>query len=121
MAATVLLYNLAAPKAEKLQALCARQGVRAVTVPPQDQGRTIGQLLGLPVPAKNGPGGPGTVPGEMLVLSGFTPQALDQLLDSLVPAGVGSIPLKAVVTAHNLAWTGVELYLELVKERRAEH
>lgn len=115
MAATVLLYNLPAPKADKLRALCARQGVRAVTVPPLDQGKPIGQLLGLPVPAK---AGPGTVPGEMLVLSGFTPQALDDLLDALVPAGVGPIPLKAVVTAHNLAWTGVELYLELEKERR---
>lgn len=115
MAATVLLYNLPAPKADKLRALCASQGVRAIFVPPQDQGRTIGQLLGLPIPAKPGPG---TVPGELMVLSGFTPEALDQLLDSLVPAGVGPIPMKAVVTPHNLAWTGVELYLELDKERR---
>ena len=116
MAATVLLYNLPAPKADRLQALCDKQGVRAVFVPPQDQGRTIGQLLGLPIPAKDGPG---TVPGELMVLSGFTSEGLDSLLDSLVPAGVGPIPMKAVVTPHNLVWTGVELYLELDRERRS--
>lgn len=114
MAATVLLYNLPAPKADKLQALCTNQSVRAIFVPPWDQGQTIGQLLGLPIPAKPGPG---TVPGELMVLSGFTSQGLDNFLDALVPAGVGSIPMKAVVTPHNLAWTGVELYLELDRER----
>lgn len=118
MAAAVLLYNLPAPKANKLRALCVRQGVQTLFVPPRDQGKTIGQLLGLPIPAKPGPG---TVPGELMVLSGFTSQALDDFLDGFGPAGVGPIPMKAVVTPHNLAWTGVELYLELVKERRAEH
>lgn len=116
MAATVLLYNLPGPKAGPLRTLCARQGVRAVEVSPADQGKSIGALLGLPLPARPGPG---TVPGELLVLSGFTAQALDAFLDGFGPAGVGPIPLKAVVTPHNLAWTGVELYLELLKERRA--
>lgn len=117
MASTVLFYNLPAPRADKLRALCAQQGVTARAVPPAEQGKTIGALLGLPIPARPGPG---TVPGELLVLSGFTAQGLDELLDALVPAGVGPIPMKAVVTAHNLAWTGVELYLELDRERRGQ-
>ena len=116
MAATVLLYNLPSPKAGPLLALCARQGVQAVEVPPADQGKPIGALLGLPLPSRPGPG---TVPGELMVLSGFTAPGLDAFLDGFGPAGVGPIPLKAVVTPHNLAWTGVELYLELLKEREA--
>lgn len=119
MAATVLLYNLAPAKAQHLQVLCARQGVRAVEVATVDQGKTIGALLGLPLPAAQVGNRPGTVPGEMLVLSGFTSPALDDFLNGFSAAGVSSIPLKAVVTAHNLTWTGVDLYTELEKEHRA--
>lgn len=120
MAATVLLYNVAGAKAKALGELCAAQGVRGVSVPPAQQGKTIGALLGLPLPAAQVGERAGTVPGEMLVLSGFTAHALDAFLDGFAAAGVPPIPLKAVVTAHNLAWTGVQLYLELLKERRGQ-
>lgn len=116
MAATVLCYNITGKKGAELRALCAAQGVRAGTVSPEDQGKTIGALLGLPLPAAQVGNRAGTVPGEMLVLSGFTAAALDAFLDGLAAAGVGPIPLKAVVTAHNITWTGVELYAQLCRE-----
>lgn len=116
MPATVLLYNFSAAKAEPLRALCARQGIRAVEVPAVDQGKPIAALLGLPAPDKDGPG---VVPGELLVLSGFTAPGLDRFLDAFPAAAVPPIPFKAMVTPTNLAWTGAELYLELCRERRA--
>lgn len=116
MSATVLLYNFSAAKAVALRALCAQQGIRAVEVPAVDQGRPIAALLGLPVPGHDSAG---VVPGELLVLSGFPPSALDRFLDAFPAAAIPPIPYKAVVTPSNLSWTGAELYLELGRERRA--
>lgn len=118
MAPTVLLYNFTGPRWTPLFDLCAGQGVRAVRVPAGEQGKAIGALLGLPMPPRDQTG-PGTVPGELMVLSGFSDKALDAFLDAFPAAGVPPIPLKAVTTARNLSWTGVELYGELWKERRA--
>lgn len=119
MSATVLAYNLPGDTLLALDRLCRQQGVALKNVPDADQGKTVGALLGLPLPAAQLGNRPGTVPGTMLVMSAFTSQALEEFLDGFGAAGVPPIPLKAVVTAHNLAWTGVELYVELDKERRA--
>ncbi len=118
MTPTVLLYNFTGPRWAALFALCAAQGVRAVPVPAGEQGKTLGALLGLPMPPRPQTG-PGTVPGELMVLSGFSSGTLDAFLDAFPAAGVPPIPMKAVTTARNLAWSGVELYGELWKERRA--
>lgn len=118
MAPVVLAYNLPSPAHQALGRLCDGQGVSLRRVADVDQGKTIGALLGLPLPAVQVGNRPGTVPGEMLVLSGFGAGALDALLDGFSSAGVPPIPLKAVVTAQNLAWTGVELYAQLDRERR---
>ncbi len=119
MPATALLYNLAPAKEKALLALCGAQGVQGRAVDPADQGRTIGDLLGLPIPAAQAGALAGFVPGEMLVLSGFTAPALDAFLGGFAAAGVPPIPLKAVVTAYNLAWTAPQLYQELSREHQA--
>lgn len=119
MSATVLAYNLPTQTQCALERLCRQQGIALQCVPDADQGKTVGALLGLPLPAVQLGSRPGTVPGQMLVLSAFTSQALEEFLNGFAGAGVPPIPLKAVVTAHNLTWTGVELYAELDKERRA--
>ncbi len=118
MTPTVLLYNFTSPRWSALFDLCAAQGVRAVRVAPGEQGKAIGALLGLPMPTRP-QSGPGTVPGELMVLSGFSSRTLDAFLDAFPAAGVPSIPMKAVTTAQNLTWSGVELYGELWKERQA--
>ncbi len=118
MAPTVLLYNFTGPRWAPLFDLCAAQGVRTVRVAPGEQGKAIGALLGLPMPPR-AQTGPGTVPGELMVLSGFSSRTLDAFLDAFPAAGVPGIPMKAVTTARNLAWSGVELYGELWKERQA--
>ncbi len=118
MTPTVLLYNFTSSRWAALFDLCAKQGVRTVRVPAGEQGKAIGALLGLPVPPRPQTG-PGTVPGELMVLSGFSSRTLDAFLDAFPAAGVPSVPMKAVTTAQNLAWSGVELYGELWKERQA--
>ncbi len=119
MAATALLYQFDPAKADRLLALCAAQGIQGRVVAPEEQGQTLGALLGIPLPAAQVGTRAGTVPGEMLVLSGFTAPALDAFLGGFAAAGVGRVPLKAVVTAHNLTWTGPDLYVQLYREHQA--
>lgn len=54
--------------------------------------------------------------GQMLVFCGLEDQ-LNDLLTALRPTNLAC--LKAVLTAHNRAWTPVQLYGILEKERRA--
>lgn len=55
---------------------------------------------------------------ELMVLSGFTDERLDELLAKLKKAGVPRTILKAVVTETNAQWTVYELYDHLLEERR---
>ncbi|MCR5122220.1 MAG: DUF3783 domain-containing protein [Ruminococcus sp.] len=52
---------------------------------------------------------------ECLVIAGFGRDELNELLDSLRETGV-RIPLKAIYTPHNSAWSFKELIAELKKE-----
>ena len=83
---------------------------------PQDLGRTIAQLCGLPQGrAAAAPAGPGCKE-TAAVFCGLTDAQLDQALAAL--RGV-NIPLKAVVTGHNRDWTLGALLVELGRERDA--
>lgn len=74
-----------------------------------DGSLTIGQQLG-------GIKGEGAAPAEeCLIFSGFDRAELNALLESLRTSGV-RIPLKAVVTAHNIGWKLDDLIAELRKE-----
>ena len=53
---------------------------------------------------------------ELMVLSGFTDERLDELLDKLRKTGVPKIKLKAIVTETNANWTVYELYRQLQDE-----
>lgn len=51
-----------------------------------------------------------------MVMYGLSSQRLDLFLQNLKKAGVPRIPLKAIVTPHNVSWTFRELYVELERE-----
>ena len=55
---------------------------------------------------------------EMLVLSGFTEERLEEFLGNLKKSGVPKIGLKAVVTETNAQWTAYQLYEQLKEEHR---
>ena len=94
-------------------------GVEMVPVARKDYNKPLAVLAGLdtapgPLPDYAG----GLLGGRMIVLCGLEKQ-LDTLLPALMQAGAGPECLKAVLTPHNRGWTGVMLYAELQKERRA--
>lgn len=59
---------------------------------------------------------PPRIEEEMLILNGFAGKKLDALLAALREEKL-TVPLKAVVTEHNVSWTLAALYAEIVEER----
>lgn len=116
--ARVLLYNFRdEARRRKVKALLFRLALPVREVQPAEQGHSLGYLLGLPEAA------PGEAPAdpfaeEMLVMHGLSPRQFSGLLDGLRQQGI-LIPLKAVVTPHNVHWTSVALRRELAAEHAA--
>lgn len=55
----------------------------------------------------------------MLVMCGFSGDGIDIVLGALRQAGVGAVPIKAVITPTNALWSGKRLFDELCEEHRA--
>ncbi len=113
--AKVLLYNFTDSARREAVRLCAsRLGLDLIDILPKDQGKTLGYMLGIP----------GYFPGtqvspfseEMIVFYNLPSPLLDLFLDCLLKNQI-VVPLKAVVTSHNIGWSSERLY----KELRAEH
>ena len=114
--ATALAWNV--PEDSALDKVCAGAGVRLRTVKEEDLGRTVAALCGLPGAEEGGLNAGPADPTPALVLWGLDRKGLDAFLDRLKEAGV-RIPLKAVVTDTNRAWTFAALLEELHAEHRA--
>lgn len=115
MKPTLLLCNVAQEKMGALRLCAVRMGCRLLTVPPQRQGLTVGELLSdaageCPTDA------PFTE--ELLVMADLPAGGLNLLLGQLRRSRV-SIALKAVVTPTNREWSLARLYGELCRERAA--
>lgn len=116
MSPTVLCYALSDARFAAVSALCRTQGCTPHRVTEAEYARPVGALLGFPVGT---PSGSGVVLDEMLVLCGFTPDALDEFLAAFSARGVAGVALKAVLTPSNAGWSGGALYTELLRERQA--
>lgn len=116
MSPTVLCYALSDARFAVISALCRTQGCFPRRVAEAEYARPVGALLGFPAGERSGSG---AVLEEMLVLCGFTPDALDDFLAAFPAQGVSGVALKAVLTPSNAGWTGGELYTELLRERQA--
>ena len=146
--ARVLLYNFRnEARRKKLKALLFRLALPSREVEPEEQGYPLGTLLGASDAAHGEPAAPETTPGEpaapettpgepadpgaapgeeeaepfheeMLVMHGLAPRQFHGLVDGLRQQGV-LVPLKAVVTPHNIQWTSARLHRELRLEHAA--
>lgn len=116
--AKVLVYNIdfSNPRGEKLRNIVRICGAVCQSLCGKDSCQTLGYLLGL-----DGFGEclklEEPVAGEALIFYHFTKQELDRILAALKRAGI-FIPLKAVVTEHNVNWTVARLLAELEQEHR---
>ena len=116
--ARVLLYNFTdEAKRKKIKAILFRFAVPSREIPPACQGLTLGALL---EGAESGETGAEEPPfdGEMIVMHDLTARQFNGLLDEMKRQGI-RVPMKAVVTEHNIGWTSARLYREISAEREA--
>ena len=104
-------------RAAELEKVCAAAGVRLRAVKRGQASCTVAALCGLPGPEESAADAPAPADTPALVLFGLDKKGLDDFLDRLKGAGV-AVPLKAVVTPTNRAWTFARLLEELAAERR---
>ena len=111
--------NLSPGDRGKLDGMAAAFGMKLLTVPPADAGKTVAQLLGeVEVKApRTLVLEPGAYP-PALVLANFKDKDVDTLLDLMRQAQV-NIPLKAVVTPANRNWVFGDLLAHLQEEHSA--
>ena len=115
----VLLYNFTEEtRRKKVKAELFRMGLPSEEIPPSAQAHVLGYLLKAEdcTPAPEPPENP--FREEMIVMYGLTPRQFHGFLDGLKRQGV-RVPLKAVVTEHNIRWSSLQLRDELMKEAEA--
>lgn len=117
----VLLCNLTEEKRRRtVKNLLFRLGIPCREIEPAEQGLPLRAFLtpeAEPAPAE-GTARERPFGEEMLIMDHLDPRQFNGLLDGMKRAGV-RIPLKAVVTPHNIGWSVSRLYRELQAEHEA--
>lgn len=106
-------------KEKRMERLAKKLGAGFQAVYPIQTGQQVGFLAGLSGYAERKLSLlelPPRIEEEMLILNGFAGKKLDALLAVLREEKL-TVPLKAVVTEHNVSWTLAALYAEIVEER----
>ena len=115
---TLLTYNLNPEAEARLRAICQKQGLVYRAVQPDECAIPLGALVGIPCSAaKDAP--QGGFSDLMLVMCNLLNPQLDAFLLEMRECGVPPIPLKAVLTPSNVAWSSLTLRDELAREHEA--
>lgn len=114
----ILLYTPDTAKQAAISKLCSRLSFEICLLGPEDFHTNVGYLAGLPIQAASASPIPplSTLP-ELMVLCGISQNDLDTFLDIYNQSGISPIPLKAMLTTHNIGWSLYELACHL----QAEH
>lgn len=116
--AHILLFHVDAAKANRIESLCKRLGIRTSNIKPALYSQKLGYLAGIPgFPKEEKPYIGPDFPSEMMVFSDMSDR-LDQFLSEYKKAAIPPIGLKAVITPHNIFWNAEDLYKELFKEHQ---
>ncbi len=117
MLRTVLAYNFTAERLQLLRMAALLAKAQVKNVAREDMLQPVGFLAGVkdvaPVSEKYA-GEEGAQ--EMILLCGFDRPALDKLLVAIKKSKLQKIELKAMLTPHNVTWSGVELLKEIAEE-----
>ncbi len=114
--ATVLTFNLPGDVHARMQGLAAALGVRVRAVPPERFTLPLGAMLGIPAGPARIPTEAGSFSDPMLLMCNLDQAQFDRFLQLLRGPGLPRIPLKAVLTPHNVSWNALQLYGELRRE-----
>ena len=112
----LLCYRIEEDICIELKKLAKPFGVSLRRVPPSAYELPIGAVVA-GMEGKSSPLVP-DLPEGMLVFANFPEVMLDAFLGGMKKRQI-RVPLKAVITKHNAAWTAHTLYRELLAEREA--
>lgn len=112
---TILAFNLGEAALAALRGVCQSLGLRLKAVPKEGFSMPLGGMAGLPVVAPVNTSA-AAFDDPMLVMCGLDEQALDSFLKALRWTALPPIPLKAVLTPTNAAWSALTLHEELQRE-----
>ena len=117
MTQTILTFGLEKEKLQAVRKTALKNGIQVKEINKKDYCQKLGTLAGIQGFSKenltyNGP----DLPLKMMVFSGMDSSKTDAFLADYKKTGVPSVPLKAIITPHNIFWTVEMLFNELKKE-----
>ena len=115
---SALLYNIADDaRGRRIRRYLDSVDVKIIDVKPENYLDPLGYLLSRPgFEPWDGKRTAVMIPGEMLVMDGFKREDLDDLLSFFKRSSIPTVPLKAMITEHNIRWSSVQLYTHLMEE-----
>ncbi|MBU5479848.1 DUF3783 domain-containing protein [Blautia sp. MSJ-19] len=117
MAQIILTFGLGKEKMRAVRTTAQRNQIQVKEISRRDYNQKLGALAEIQgfSREKAGYNGP-DFPLEMMVFSGIDSTQIDAFLADYKKTGTPSVPLKAVITPHNIFWTAEALFKELWKE-----
>lgn len=117
MAQIILTFGLGKEKIKVVRSIAQKNRIQIKEISRKDYNQKLGALAGIQGFAKekviyNGP----DFPLEMIVFSGIDSAQIDTFLADYKQTGAQPVPLKAIITPHNIFWTVEALFKELWKE-----
>ena len=117
----VLMYRLEGDRGRKLKMIFVQNGLQIRQIPREEYNQPIGALAGIKeIPRVEEVYDGDELAEEMLVFRGVYGKRLDLLLAQMRKNKV-AVNLKAILTEHNVGWSGLQLYEELKKEHEQMH
>lgn len=118
-----VIYNIDNVRKEKqLMELCRQLGYNTRKIKPSDADSSVGSIAGIKIPnmmSQKEKAPLGYKFPEIIIFSGLSDGDLDRFLAEYKREGIEPVPLKAIVTQHNISWSLYELVKELQREQIA--
>ena len=115
----ILAYNFNKDRLQSLRLVCMMLKIQLKPVVRQDMLQPVGALLGIDGIERVEESFAGDdCREEMIFLCGIDRQTLDKLLFAIKRSKLQRIDLKAMLTTHNVGWSGAKLLQELAEEHQ---
>ena len=115
----ILAYNFNKDRLQSLRLVCMMLKIQLKPVARQNMLQPVGALLGIDGIERVEESFAGDdCREEMIFLCGIDRQTLDKLLFAIKRSKLQRIDLKAMLTPHNVGWSGAKLLQELAEEHQ---
>ena len=117
MAQTILTFGLGKETLRAVRETAQKTGIQVKEISRKDYNQKLGALAGIQGFSKENTTYKGPeLPLEMMIFSGVDSAKMHAFLDDYKQTGAQPVPLKAIITPHNIFWTVETLFNELKKE-----